>query len=273
MEQYSKVRYWIEDLPKRGKIVFSQQEVEKQFPDLSLANIRNSLYRLVAKKKIQSVWHGFFVIVPVEYGLKGIVPPIEYIDQLMKHLGKEYYIALLSAAALQGASHQQPQEFTVITNSGNLRDKQKKDVKINFVTKKNIPTKYLTNLMTNSGYVHISIPELTAFDLIIYKRNTGGLNRVATVLNELAETMNFDNLEADFFELFNSQAIQRLGYLLDLLGYEKLADTLEQKAKQAGIKFKKCPLSLTSKKLELSEYKTDNKWKIIINEEIEIDDL
>ncbi|GHU92793.1 hypothetical protein FACS1894155_12820 [Bacteroidia bacterium] len=85
--------------------------------------------------------------------------------------------------------------------------------------------------------------------------------------------MNFDNLEADFFELFNSQAIQRLGYLLDLLGYEKLADTLEQKAKQTGIKFKKCPLSLTSKKLELSEYKTDNKWKIIINEEIETDNL
>ncbi|KAA6346325.1 hypothetical protein EZS27_006154 [termite gut metagenome] len=273
MEQYSKVRYWIEDLPKRGKIVFSQQEVENQFPELSLDNIRNSLYRLVAKGKIQSVWHGFFVIVPVEYGLKGIVPPIEYIDQLMRYLGKGYYIALLSAAALQGASHQQPQEFTVISNSDNLRDKKKKDVKINFITKKNIPTQYLTNLMTNSGYVNVSIPELTCFDLIIYAKNAGGINRVSTILNELAESINLEKLDMNFFKLFNSSAIQRLGYLLDLLGFEDLANTLEQKTKQAGIKFRKCSLSVVSKNTNLSDYKINNKWKIIINEEIEIDEL
>jgi predicted transcriptional regulator of viral defense system len=273
MEQYNKVRYWIDDLPKRGKIVFSQQEVVDKFPHLPLANIRNSLYRLIAKGKIQSVWHGFFVIVPVEYGLKGIVPPIEYIDQLMKFLGKEYYIALLSAAALQGASHQQPQEFTVITDSGNLRDKRKEDVKINFVTKRNFPSQYLTTLMTNSGYVNVSMPELTAFDLVLYAKNVGGLNRVATVLNELAEILNFENLEVNFLKLFNSSTIQRLGYLLDLLGYEDLSDTLGEKAKQAGIKFRKYPLSQIFLKTNLPEYEINNKWKLIINIEIEIDEL
>ena len=67
----------------------------------------------------------------------------------MKFLGKEYYVALLSAATLQGAAHQQPMEFFVITNSRILRDKQKDDVKINFVTKKNIPIKYLTQVMVS----------------------------------------------------------------------------------------------------------------------------
>jgi predicted transcriptional regulator of viral defense system len=273
MEQYSKVRYWIEDLPKKGKIVFSQKEVEKQFPHLSLNSIRSSLYRLVAKKKIQSVWHGFFVIVPIEYGLKGIVAPIEYIDHLMKYLGKEYYISLLSAAVLQGAAHQQPMEFYVMTNSDNLRDKKKDDVKINFTVKKNIPSKYLTQLMTNSGYVNISIPELTAFDLILYAKKIGGINRVATVLSELAETMNFEKLEIDFFKMFSAATIQRLGYLLDLLGFENLANVLEQRAKQTGILFKKYPLMAIREDVELSDYKTNKKWKIIINIEIETDDL
>jgi predicted transcriptional regulator of viral defense system len=273
MEQYSKIRYWIEDLPKRGKIVFSQQEIEKQFPHLSLDSIRSSLYRLVAKKKIQSVWHGFFVIVPVEYGLKGVVPPVEYIDHLMKYLGKDYYISLLSAAALHGAAHQQPMEFYVITNSDNLRDKLKGDIKINFATKKNIPTQYLTQIMTNSGYVNVSTPELTAFDLIVYAKNIGGMNRVATVLSELAEAMNFEKSDVDFFKLFSNAAIQRLGYLLELLGFNDLSDTLEEKSKQADIKFKKYPLSAVAKGANLSGCPIDDKWKIIINTPIEIDDI
>ncbi|MDR1881274.1 MAG: type IV toxin-antitoxin system AbiEi family antitoxin [Prevotella sp.] len=268
MEQYSKVRYWIDALPKKGRIVFSQQEVEKQFPHLSLAAIRKSLYRLVANGKIQSVWHGFFVIVPVEYGLKGIVPPIEYIDQLMKHLGKEYYMALLSAAALQGASHQQPQEFTIITNSGNLRGKVKKDVKINFVTKKNIPYQLVTQMMTNNGYINVSTPELTAFDLIIYAKNVGGLNRAATVLNELAETLNFDHIDVHSMRLFDAAIIQRLGYLLETLGHDGLASVIERKSREAAIKFNRYPLRVAPQK-NLSDFEMDKKWKLIINEEID----
>ena len=117
VEEYNKIGQWIEDLPKRGKSVFSRQEIEKQFPALSYYSIRNSLNRLVKKKKIQSVWRDFYAVILPEYGLKGVAPPIEYIDQLMKFLGNDYYIALLSASALQGASHQAPMEFFVITNS------------------------------------------------------------------------------------------------------------------------------------------------------------
>jgi hypothetical protein len=35
--------------------------------------------------------------------LKGVVPPMSYINQLMNFLGKGYYVALLNAAALEGA--------------------------------------------------------------------------------------------------------------------------------------------------------------------------
>ena len=273
MEEYSKIGQWVEDLPKRGKTVFSKQEVEKQFPALSYYSIRNSLNRLSKKRKIQSVWRDFYAVTLPEYGLKGIAPPIEYIAQLMKFLDKDYYIALLSAAALQGAAHQAPMDFFVITDSRILRDKQKEDIKINFVTKKNLPTPYITQLMVNSGYVNISCPELTAFDLVIYEKNVGGINRVATVLSELAETLNFKHITIEFLKSLNVAIIQRLGYLLDLLGFGKSANTLLQKSKDAAVKFRNYPLSMLSEKRNYADLQINDKWKIIINEEIDIDDL
>ena len=273
MEEYNKIGQWIDDLPKRGKSVFSRQEIEKQFPTLSYYSTRNSLNRLVKKKKIQSVWRDFYAVILPEYGLKGVVPPIEYIDQLMKFLGNDYYIALLSAAALQGAAHQAPMEFFVITNSRILRDKQKGDVKINFVTKKNIPLQHITQVMVNSGYVNISRPELTAFDLLIYEKNVGGINRIATILSELAETLNFENISIELLKSFNIAIIQRLGYLLDLLEFEELASMLLQKSKAADIKFRKYPLAVLSEKKNYADFQTNDKWKIIINEEIDIDEL
>ena len=273
MDEYKKIGNWVEDLPKRGKSVFSKQDIEKQFPAMSHYCIRNSIHRLAKKKKTQSVWRDFYAVIKPEYGLKGIVPPIEYIDHLMKFLDKDYYIALLSAAALHGAAHQAPMEFFVISNSRILRDKQKGDVKINFVTKKNIPTQYTTRIMVSSGFVNVSGPELTAFDLITYEKNIGGINRVATVLSELAEALNFENISDEFLKSINIAIIQRLGYLLDLFGFEELANALFQKSKNADIKFRKYPLSVLSEKRNYSNYQSDDKWKIIINEEIDIDEL
>ncbi|MDR3338989.1 MAG: hypothetical protein LBT25_02640 [Candidatus Symbiothrix sp.] len=273
MEKYSTIRYWVEDLPKRGKNTFTQKEIEEHFPALPLQHIRNTLVRLAKKKKIQSIGRGFFVIVPVEYGLKGIVPPIEYIDQMMKYLNREYYVGLLNAAALHGAAHQQPQEFTLIVDTNNLRDKVKKGVKINFVAKKNIPASLIKQVMTKNGYVQVSNPELTAMDLILYVRETGGINRAATVLDELAEVMDFSYIGQDFFACFNVAVVQRLGYILDdILEQKELADMLYQKATAAGIHFRKYPVKVIGKEEKLSAYPVNDKWKIIINEQIEIDE-
>jgi hypothetical protein len=89
------------------------------------------------------------VLVP-EYAARGILPPINFIDALMTFVGKPYYVALLSAAALHEAAHQQPQEFFVITTRKQLPTK-KKNIKINYVTKKNIPFKLLEKRKTTSG--------------------------------------------------------------------------------------------------------------------------
>jgi predicted transcriptional regulator of viral defense system len=273
MEEYKNIRYWIEDLPKKGQITFSKEEIVKQFPHLTSHNIQNTLNRLVLKKKIQSVWRGFWVVVPVEYGLKGIVDPIEYIAQLMNFLGQNYYIGLLSAAAIHGAAHQQPMELMLVVGSNHLREKLKNDVKITFVSKKEIPIQYLQQITVKSGYIPVSTPELTAIDLLLYVKNAGGINRVATILSELAEVIDFEKVSADFFQIANTADIQRLGYLLEILGFDDIADKLFQKSQEVNLKFRNYSLCSNKKEMHISEYQINKKWKIIINETIEIDEL
>ena len=266
------IRDWVENLPKRGKITFSKEEIELQFSHLTTRNIQNSLNRLVVKKKIESVWRGFWVVIPVEYGLKGIVDPIEYIAQLMNYLGQKYYIGLLSAAAIHGAAHQQSMELMLVTATNHLRKKIKNDVKISFAAKKKIPQQYLQQITVKSGYIPVSTPELTAVDLLLYVKNVGGMNRAATVLNELAEVIDFDKIGLDFFQYTNMADIQRLGYLLDLLGFVEVANSLLKKVTEANLKFRKYPLCIKNRPMNVTDFPINKKWEIIVNEEIDIDE-
>ena len=268
-EDNYKIRNWVEDLPKKGVITFSIEEVYKLFPSISKRGTANALLRLVNKGKILSVWKGFYVVIPIEYAHKGVVPPIVYINQLMEYLQRQYYIGLLDAAAFYAAAHQRPQVFTVITGLPSVRASEKKGIKMKFITKKNIPTSLLIQKKTKSGYVLVSSPELTAFDLILYEKEIGGINRAATVLNELAEELTFRDMDISIFDNTPVAVVQRLGYLLEELDYSELADDLLHKTKAAGILFRKSPLK-TGKNCEDCEYSA--KWKIIINEEIEIDE-
>lgn len=104
-----------------AKELVAERDIEKQLVEhvtKYLLEMGNS-FTFVTKQK-------HFQIVPIKYELKSSVPPTTYIDQLMTYLNREYYIGLLNAAAFYGASHQQSQELTIITNKGNYRDKHKK---------------------------------------------------------------------------------------------------------------------------------------------------
>ena len=45
-------------------------------------------------------------VVPPQYASWGAPPPGWYIDDLMRHEGRPYYVGLLKAAELHGATHQ-----------------------------------------------------------------------------------------------------------------------------------------------------------------------
>jgi hypothetical protein len=87
-------------------------------------------------------------------------------DNFMKYLNRSYYVGLLSAAALYGAAHQQPQEYFDITDFLVLRPSHKKGLKVNFISKRNIESRLMNERKTESGYLKVSSQVLTASDLV-----------------------------------------------------------------------------------------------------------
>ncbi|HPJ55674.1 MAG TPA: type IV toxin-antitoxin system AbiEi family antitoxin [Bacteroidales bacterium] len=260
---------WIEKQQSWGKYVFSLEQVKTDIPDISEHALILALTRLSKKGRVLSVYKGFYLIIPPEYASRGLLPPMLFIDNLMRYVDKPYYVGLLSAAALHGAAHQQPQEFFVITNSKQLTT-YKKELKINYITKRNIPKDLLEKRKTESGYVYVSNPELTAIDLIYYQNRIGGINRVTSVLDELAEVIKPERITGELIDSFSVPSIQRLGYILEVvLGQAILADKLYSESQKLKKEFFRQPLKAGEEK---TGFQTNDRWKIIINTDIEIDE-
>lgn len=261
---------WIEQLQIEGKITFSLDDAIHAFPERGKATITRSLTGLVAKGLIVSVWNGFYVVVPLQYSSMGILPAIMYVDYLMRYLNRDYYVGMLNAASFYGAAHQSPQEMTIITTLPALRGNIKKGLKLNFICRKRILTEYTKAFKTEMGYVKVSSAELTAADLISNVQDIGGLNRAATVLNELAEVIDFSNINKTFFDYFPVAVIQRLGYILDIeLGFSEVADKLMSKMNEYNIVTRKTALKPGK---QTTDHLENKKWRVIINEVIEIDE-
>ncbi|MBR4838815.1 MAG: type IV toxin-antitoxin system AbiEi family antitoxin [Bacteroidales bacterium] len=260
---------WITQRVLRGKYFFSINDIEESFTQKTHNYLRTDLNRLTKRGVIMSPCRNFYVAVPEEYRLKGVVPPVLYIDNMMSFMGKPYYVALLSAAALHGAAHQAPQAFMVITND-KMRSVVKNGTRWDFVTRKYIPTAFLIKKRSKSGDFNVSSPALTAIDLIEYEANVGGLSRATEVLAELLETIDFKSVDDDFYKIAQTPIYQRLGYILEEVLDEKAqADTLYDGCKNAGLTFRKTPL----KKGRVAEQESATRWKIQENITLEIDEL
>ncbi|MFH0988470.1 MAG: type IV toxin-antitoxin system AbiEi family antitoxin [bacterium] len=260
---------WIENLQSRGRNSFSLEELKKAPISQSETGIERSLDRLLAKKKIVSIRKGYYLIVSPEYSSRGILPADLFIDGFMKFLDRKYYVGLLNAAAIHGAAHQKPQEYFVVTELPALRPTIKRGLKINYVSKKNINLKFIEQRKTAMGYLNISSPALTAVDLIQFEHRIGGLNRAATILNELVDEMHIEQWSEDFLNDVPNSSIQRLGYLMEnVLRKIEHANYLFSLCAQLKKKFFRLPLKSKGNKRGSS---LNNRWKIVPNIEIEID--
>jgi predicted transcriptional regulator of viral defense system len=113
--QHKRAEDWVNHLLAKGKYAFALHQFRADFPGQSDTANKFALKRLVDKEQIISIHKGYYLIIPPQYRSKGILPPTLFLDAFMKELDRPYYLALLNAAAYHGASHQQPQEFFVVT--------------------------------------------------------------------------------------------------------------------------------------------------------------
>ncbi|MEM6398129.1 MAG: type IV toxin-antitoxin system AbiEi family antitoxin [Bacteroidota bacterium] len=259
---YKYIEAYLDHLQAKGRYAVTLIELVNRF-DVSEKAIKQNIFRLKRKNRLAHVRKGFYVIVPPQYSNRGMVPPTLFIDDLMKDLNRNYYIGALSASALQGAGHQQPMEFQVMVNKPPLRSIKGKRLSIRFFVKSKWLSEDIFEKKTETGYIKISSPSLTAFDLVYYSKKIGGLNRIIPMLEELAESIKPADLKrtAAYQKTPN---IQRLGYLFERLGNEKLASTLLRVIEKKPMV--EIPISLAHKG---REGKIDSDWNVIINTKLD----
>jgi predicted transcriptional regulator of viral defense system len=113
-------------------------------------------------------------------------------------------------------------------------------------------------VQTPRGFVRFSTPEITALELLGYPNHAGGVSRVADVLVDLAEEMDPGRLAAAA-RLSPVSWAQRLGYLLELMGRDELAEALMPLVDARAISY--TPL----RRKAGSAGPRDSSWKVIIN--------
>jgi predicted transcriptional regulator of viral defense system len=282
---------FLTELTAKGYCTFTFIQAKKALEVSDIA-LRAALRRLKQKKALAQPLKGFYVIVPPEYRILGCRPADHFIHELMQYMCVPYYAGLLSAAQYYGAAHHRPQQFQLVTNR-KRRAIVCGQVKIVFITRKDIKEIPTQNFNAPQGIVIVSSPEATAMDMVTYPHRCGGLDNVLTVLTSLVEKMDPKKLTQLASKTSEITWVQRLGYLLDTIKANDLRDALIPCLKSRRIHVRTLVFSSKkslvfktfskSKKIVYKSLKAQNvspraikkskssKWKLIINKKLEPD--
>jgi predicted transcriptional regulator of viral defense system len=177
---------------------------------------------------------------------------------------QRYYAGLLTAAQYYGAAHHRPQVFQVLLEK-NHRPIVCGKVRVAFIARNRIDEVPTRTFNTPRGQIRVSTPEATAIDLAGYPQHAGGLDAAATVLAELAESIDASRL-AEAAASAPLPWAQRLGYLLERVDAGEKISALQEYVQQRVHEY--TPL--------VPGASTDNAervpgWKIVVNASVEPD--
>ncbi len=215
---------WIDGLQANGRYSFLRDEAASG-SGLSAEAVSKALQRSAKSGRILKLKEYVYAIVPLEYRTAGAPPASWFIRDLMVAMKLPYYVGLLSAAALHGASHQQPQVFQVLTNRP-VRPIPAGRTRIQFFASKYVADAAAMEIKTPTGSMRVSTPETTVVDLVRFAKAAGHLDHVATVISELSSSLDAKRLLAALGVVNDIPNAQRLGYLFDQMRHRKLSDPI-----------------------------------------------
>ena len=225
LQTRSSLAHYVTRLQSQGRVSFTRDEAMAALGVTDLT-FQKAAKRLQQRHLLAIPRSGFYVAVPPQYLSWEAPPPNWYIDDFMRHEGRPYYVGLLKAAEMHGATHHAVMEFQVVTNRQLPRIRAGRSV-LAFYYRKDMRevVSGIVDHKTDTGSMKISSVELTALDLVRYAQAIGGIDAAATALADLGEKIDSTKLAA-MAGHFERAIAQRLGYLMDRLGHSERTDGL-----------------------------------------------
>jgi predicted transcriptional regulator of viral defense system len=265
---------FVDDQLAHGRTHFSREEAPTAL-DLKPKTLAASITRLIKKRRLANPRHGFYLILRPEDRDAGASDPVRWIDPLMKHQRLDYRISLLRAAAFHGSSHQAAMVFQVVVPKP-LRDFEIGRHRLQFLYQTprafdqvNQPAQ-LDQMKSEAGFAKVAGVELTLLDCARYFHKAGGINAVAQIAKDIGAKAD-SRILAKLAAAYENSSVRRLGYLLDRAGHERQARALEPFAKKAKTALALNPAVKPLIEALAGSLEKNSKWKLIINESVEID--
>jgi predicted transcriptional regulator of viral defense system len=215
----------VDGLLAHGRSTFSTEEAAELL-GVPADHVRVRMNPLVRQGKVFSPARSLWVAIPPEYRTWKATPGLQFLDAMMRHLDRAYYVGWLSAAELHGAAHQRPQVLQVAVDK-HLADRDFGRVRLRFVERKHAAEIPKVQRTVPTGQVWVATAEATALDLAAVPILGAGVSNVATVLAELGEdgALVSEKLAAAA-PLYPLAAVRRLGFLLETVDQQGLAAPL-----------------------------------------------
>ena len=268
------LQQFVDDRLVHGRAHFSREEALAAL-DLKPDALAAAITRLIKKRRLANPRHGFYLILRPEDQVAGAPDPVRWIDPLMKHQRLDYRISLLRAAAFHGSSHQAAMVFQVVVPK-QLREFEIGRHRLQFLyqtpkafAQVNQPDQ-LDQMKSEAGFAKVAGVELTLLDCARYFHKATGINGVAQIAKDIGAKADPRTL-AKLAAAYENSSVRRLGYLLERAGHRRQANALEPFVKKAKTAL---PLDPAVKPLieSLDDVHEKNaKWKLVINETVEID--
>jgi predicted transcriptional regulator of viral defense system len=255
---------WIDRMQASGRYSFLRAEAVRD-SGLTPNAVSRALRQAVKDGRVLRLKEYAYVIVPLEYRAAGAPPPSWFIHDLMTAMKRPYYVGLLSAAALHGASHQQPQVFQVMTDQS-VRPIAAGRTMIQFYASQYLSRAAAKEMKTPAGVMRVSTPETTVVDLVRFSKAAGHLDHVAAVIAELSPSLDPKRLIAALRAVNDIPNAQRLGYILDRVRQRALSDALHVWVERHIERTQ--PLRPGR---PVSGAKEDHRWRLLINSPLEVE--
>jgi len=255
---------WINGLQAKGKYTFLRGEAITG-SGLSPDAVKKALQRLARRGRVAKVKNYFYVIVPLEYVAAGAPPASWFIHDLMAAMELPYYVGLLSAVGHHGASHQQPQEFQVVTDRS-IRPLVVARTRIRFFASKYVRQAAAVEVKTPTGMMRVSTPETTAVDLVRFAKAAGHLDHVAIEMIELARLLDAKHLLEAVRAVGDVPNAQRLGFILDLIHKRKLTGSVH-----AWVQRQQVRVVRLRPGRPVIGVRLNRRWQVLVNGPIEAD--
>ena len=264
---------YLDDLLRHGRAYFSRNDVVAAL-GLKPQALAAALTRAINKHRLANPRHGFYLILRPEDQIPGAPDPVKWVDPLMKHQGIDYRISLLRAAAFHGSSHQASMVFQVVVPR-QLRGFELGRHRLQFIyqmpeafAQVNKP-ELLGQMKSDAGFAKVAGVELTLLDSVRYFHKAAGINGVAHIAKEIGAKANPRTL-AKAAAAYENSAVRRLGYLLEWAGHGRQARALEPFVRKAKTMLSLNPAVKPIVAAPAQVHESNAKWKLTINETVEI---